>query len=257
MEKFTQLENFLHDFGSRQISSLAFCFNRFHGKNSLSTFVARSNFVLQSLLTLPIWLEIAFELWRGQRPTDAISRIVVLSSCCSIVHCSGWRPHVLQRGGGIFAKYHPLLQLQHHSTLTIKQRVPPKKGAARNLRAVLGDQIFGPIWIVQVIWDHFGQYQLFWATLDHFGPLWPKNLISEAVKVLKATFFWKTRIIALSGECRQHIQRAKYDAILELQRSTMTVKYSTQHCSLYEKCIGRIFSELSMTGGCHVVSLPA
>ena len=65
MEKFTQLENFLHDFGSRQISSLAFCFNRFHGKNSLSTFVARSNFVLQSLLTLPIWLEIAFELWRG------------------------------------------------------------------------------------------------------------------------------------------------------------------------------------------------
>ena len=65
MEKFTQLENFLHDFGSRQISSLAFCLNRFHGKNSLSTFVARSNFVLQSLLTLPIWLEIAFELWRG------------------------------------------------------------------------------------------------------------------------------------------------------------------------------------------------
>ena len=62
MEKFTQLENFLHDFWSRQISSLAFCFNRFHGKNSLSTFVARSDFVLQSL---PIWLEIAFELWRG------------------------------------------------------------------------------------------------------------------------------------------------------------------------------------------------
>ena len=167
MEKFTQLENFLHDFGSRQISSLAFCLNRFHGKNSLSTFVARSNFVLQSLLTLPIWLEIAFELWRGQRPTDAISRIVVLSSCCSIVHCSVWRPHVLQRGGGIFAKYHPLLQLQHHSTLTIKQREPQKKGAARK-RAVLGDQIFGPLWIVQVIWDYIGYFGPHWIILGHF-----------------------------------------------------------------------------------------
>ena len=167
MEKFTQLENFLYDFWSRQISSLAFCFNRFHGKNSLSTFVARSNFVLQSL---PIWLEIAFELWRGQRPTDAISRIVVLSSCL-LQYCS------LQRVAGAcftegwwhirLAKYHPLLQLQH-STLTIKHRVAPKKGCDQKFGGSVGRL---DLWTTLDCPGYLGLYRLFWATLDHFGPL--------------------------------------------------------------------------------------
>ena len=40
---------------------------------------------------------------------------------------------------------------------------------SRIFREKLGDNIFGPLWAIQVIVDCFGQFGVFWATLDYFG----------------------------------------------------------------------------------------
>ena len=120
----------------------------------------------------------------GPRPWNGPIRISDLKLKCATFHL---KKSIHIKLMLINPCYKITLTSVHNFTFHEIYRVS-KKVTNRILRVMMGDQNFGPLWVIHVFSDGLLHFRPFWATFGNFWPLWATSVVWANLDNFKPLF---------------------------------------------------------------------